>query len=44
MNPSANDGEFGIAAMHLTTPSGVLRLDLFMMRSMLVLMKILIFT
>ena len=27
IDPSANDGEYGIVAVHLTTPSGVVRLD-----------------
>jgi hypothetical protein len=27
IDPSVNDGEFGIVAVHLTTPSGVVRLD-----------------
>jgi hypothetical protein len=27
VDPSANDGESGIVAVHLTTPSGVVRLD-----------------
>jgi hypothetical protein len=27
VDPSANDGEYGIVAMHLTTPSSVVRLD-----------------
>jgi hypothetical protein len=27
VDPSANDGEYGIVAVHLTTPSGVVRLD-----------------
>ncbi len=26
-DPSSNDGEYGIVAVHLTTPSGVVRLD-----------------
>ena len=27
IDPSANDGEYGIFAVHLTTPSGLVRLD-----------------
>jgi hypothetical protein len=27
VDPSVNDGEYGIVAVHLTTPSGVVRLD-----------------
>jgi hypothetical protein len=27
VDPSANDGEFGIVAVHLVTPNGVVRLD-----------------
>ena len=27
IDPSAYDGEYGIVAVHLTTPSGVVRLD-----------------
>ena len=27
IDPSTNDGEYGIVAVHLTTPSGVVRLD-----------------
>jgi hypothetical protein len=27
VDPSTNDGEYGIVAVHLTTPSGVVRLD-----------------
>ena len=27
VDPSANDGEYGIVAVHLTTPSGVVVLD-----------------
>jgi hypothetical protein len=27
IDPSANDGEYGIVAVHLTTPSGAVRLD-----------------
>jgi hypothetical protein len=27
VDPSANDGEYGIVAVHLMTPSGVVRLD-----------------
>jgi hypothetical protein len=27
IDPSTNDGEYGIVAVHLMTPSGVVRLD-----------------
>jgi hypothetical protein len=27
VDPSTNDGEYGIVAVHLTTPGGVVRLD-----------------
>jgi hypothetical protein len=27
IDPSTNDGEYGIVAVHLTTPSGVVVLD-----------------
>jgi hypothetical protein len=27
IDPSTNDGEYGIVSVHLTTPSGVVRLD-----------------
>jgi hypothetical protein len=27
VDPSSNDGEYGIVAVHLATPSGVVRLD-----------------
>jgi hypothetical protein len=27
IDPSTNDGEYGIVAVHLTTPSGAVRLD-----------------
>jgi len=27
IDPSINEGEYGIVAVHLTTPSGVIRLD-----------------
>ena len=27
VDPSAEDGEYGIVAVHLTTPSGIMRLD-----------------